>query len=491
MRKSASQFNLRRLLLGSTAAVMGAAAVLMPLSGTAQTTPVAPVAWTQPANLADLIEVVSPAVVKITATSTREVADNALQNGLPQGLPPGPMGELFKKFFEQEQGGQIPFPQPRPQPMQALGSGFIIDSNGIIVTNNHVVDGAEKLVVTLKDGREFDAELLGVDPKTDLAVLKIESNDALPSVQWGDSEHLRVGDPVFAVGAPYGLSGSVTSGIVSARGRDIGAGPYDDFIQVDAPINKGNSGGPLFDANGNVVGVNTAIYSPTGGSVGIGFSIPAQLAKQIVSEIISDGTVERGWLGVAIQNVDNDIAKSLGLEKPKGAIVSNVQEDSPAAKAGVKAGDVIIAFGDKEIGDVGDLTLAVAEADIGKTTDMKVYRDGQTLVLEPKIALLESTNSQGKKMAPASQYNLSDLGMSLDTRDGRLVVTSVAPDSGAAEAGLREGDAVVMVNQQPVTSLSDVKDALKQAKETGRKSVLVQIERNDSRRFVAVPFAAS
>ncbi len=487
MRDSRKFSTMRRILLGTTAAAIGAVGLMMPMQGTAQTATVAPIAWTQPANLADLIEVVSPAVVKITATHTGKSAENIPQNMLPDNLPEGPMGEMFKRFFDEQQGGPKQFHDT--QPMQALGSGFVIDEDGIIVTNNHVVEGADKLSVTLKDGREFDATLLGTDPKTDLAVLKIDANGKLPTVGWGNSDKLRVGDPVFAVGAPFGLTGSVTSGIVSARGRDIGAGPYDDFIQVDAPINKGNSGGPLFDAQGNVVGVNTAIYSPSGGSVGIGFSIPADLAKSIVSDIVTNGQVERGWLGVSIQNVTNDIAQSLGLDKTKGVIVDSVQDDSPAKAAGVKSGDVIIGFGDTEIGDVGDLTLAVADAEIGKNTEMKVFRGGKTVVLEPKIAKLKTDVVANMPQEQAPEMNFGALGLALQSEGDSVVITSVDPESGAAEAGLREGDIVVSVNQKLISDLSDVDSAVEKAKEAGRPSVLAQIEREGNRRFVAIPIS--
>ena len=487
MRNSARYTALRRLLLGTTAAAIGAVGIMMPLQGTAQTATVAPIAWTQPANLADLIEVVSPAVVKITATHTPKMAENMPQGMSPDNLPEGPMGEMFKRFFDEQQGGAKQF--RNPQPMQALGSGFIVDDSGIIVTNNHVVADADKLSVTLKDGREFTAKLLGVDPKTDLAVLKIETDGKLPTVGWGNSEKLRVGDPVFAVGAPFGLTGSVTSGIVSARGRDIGAGPYDDFIQVDAPINKGNSGGPLFDAQGNVVGVNTAIYSPSGGSVGIGFSIPAVLAKSIVSDIVTNGQVERGWLGVSIQNITNDIAESLGLDKAKGVIVDSVQDNSPAKEAGVKSGDVIVGFGDKEIGDVGDLTLAVADAEIGQNAQMQVYRAGKTVTLEPKIAKLKTDTATASPQQAQPELNFDALGLGLQSEGDSVVITSIDPESGAAEIGIQEGDIIVSVNQKPVTSLSEVGDAVEQAKENGRPSVLAQIDRDGNHRFVAIPLS--
>ncbi len=487
MRYSTRYQATRRMLLGTTVAAIGAIGMMMPLQSTAQTAPLAAIAWTQPANLADLIEVVSPAVVKITTTRTGKAAQTAPEGMAPGDLPSGPMGDMFKRFFDDQQGGSKRF--RNPQPSQALGSGFIVEESGIIVTNNHVVADADKLNVTLKDGREFTAKLLGVDPKTDLAVLKIETDGTLPTVGWGNSEKLRVGDPVFAVGAPFGLTGSVTSGIVSARGRDIGAGPYDDFIQVDAPINKGNSGGPLFDAGGNVVGVNTAIFSPSGGNVGIGFSIPAELAKSIVAEIAANGQVERGWLGVSIQNITKDIAESLGLEDAKGVIVDNVQDNSPAGVAGVKSGDVIIGFGDTTIGDVGDLTLAVANAEIDENIEMQVYRAGKTVVLEPKITKLKTDRPAAPAQIMKSQLNFDALGLGLQSKGEAVVITSVDPASGAAKAGLQEGDIVVLLNQKPIATLSEVEGAVEQAKDAGRPSVLAQIERDGTRRFVAIPFS--
>jgi len=487
MKPLTSSRTARKLLLGTTALAI-AAGVMMPLQGSAQATNIAPIAWTQPANLADLIEVVSPAVVKITATITGAKAQHSQKQMLPDNLPSGPMGELFKRFFEEQQG--IPAQPRHKRGGQALGSGFIIESDGIIITNNHVVDGASKLKVTLKDGRNFDAELLGVDPKTDLAVLKITADTKLPTVGWGDSDRMRVGDPVFAVGAPYGLSGSVTSGIVSARGRDIGSGPYDDFIQVDAPINKGNSGGPLFNAEGNVVGVNTAIYSPTGGSIGIGFSIPSDLAKSVAADIVANGQVERGWLGVSIESVTTDIADSLGLDKAKGVIVDNVMDDSPAKAAGVKSGDIILGFGDTKIVDAGDLTLAVAEADIGKKAEMTVYRNGKEITLEPEIARLKADKLALNTSKTPMNNRFDGLGLALQSEGDSLIITDVDPDSSAATAGLREGDLLLSLNQKPVTSLSDVDEALAQAKEQNRPAILAQVERDGNRRFLALSFGA-
>ncbi|MEK6205589.1 MAG: PDZ domain-containing protein, partial [Amylibacter sp.] len=287
--------------------------------------------------------------------------------------------------------------------------------------------------------------------------------------------------PVFAVGAPFGLSGSVTSGIVSARGREIGSGPYDDFIQVDAPINKGNSGGPLFDSKGNVVGVNTAIYSPSGGSVGIGFSIPSDLAQTIVAEIVNTGSVERGWLGVQIQDVTNDIAKSLGLEKTQGVIVSEVEDNSPAKSSGLESGDIILSFGDVEILDVGDLTLAVATSDIGKDVDMKVYRGGDVITLNANVTVLETP----------SDNDFGELGLALSEQGDEVIVMDIQPDSNAASTRIQKGDVLSSINQKPITSIKDVNEAVSKALKLERKSIFAQIKRQDRKRFLTIPLTTS
>jgi len=479
MQKFSFKPTIRQLLLGSTLVAIGAAGLLAPVQATTQSNSGQSIAWTQPANLADLIEIVSPAVVKITAKGNKQAKVQNSPNTLPEGLQDGPMGEMFKRYFENRPGGHDNFPNPKQG--ASLGSGFVVSDDGVIVTNNHVVEDAEKLTVTLKDGREFEAKVLGLDPKTDLAVLKIETSEILPTVGWGNSDTIRVGDPVFAVGAPFGLSGSVTSGIVSARGREIGSGPYDDFIQVDAPINKGNSGGPLFDSKGNVVGVNTAIYSPSGGSVGIGFSIPSDLAQTIVAEIVKTGSVERGWLGVQIQDVSNDIAKSLGLEKTQGVIVSEVEDNSPAKSSGLESGDIILSFGDVEILDVGDLTLAVATSDIGKDVDMKVYRGGDVITLNANVTVLETP----------SDNDFGELGLALSEQGDEVIVMDIQPDSNAASTRIQKGDVLSSINQKPITSIKDVNEAVSKALKLERKSVLAQIKRQDRKRFLTIPLTTS
>src|SRR5690606_19557286 len=337
--------------------------------------------WGTVANLPDLVERVSPSVVQIRVRSenTARILSGPGRNPF-EGTP-------FEDFFSRG------FPQGQVQPGQELpdrrgsGSGFVIQG-GYIVTNNHVVDNAKRMTVVLEDGRELTATLVGTDPKTDLAVIKVEGDNLPPPLQWGDSDRARPGSDVFAVGSPFGLGNTVTAGIVSARSRQL-SGSYDDYIQVDAPINQGNSGGPLFDAHGQVIGVNSAIYSPTGGNVGIGFAISSDLAQNIVNQIITSGSVERGWLGVGIQQVTPEIAAGLNLPAAKGALVNQVTPDSPASKAGVRERDLILAFGDREIVHIQDLTRAVADTKAGTTRDLKILRDGRQQTLRVKIAPLE------------------------------------------------------------------------------------------------------
>jgi serine protease Do len=317
-----------------------------------------------PASVADLADKLSPAVVNI---STRQKVPQSESVPMPQ-VPEGtPFREFFEEFFKKQQQGQN---RNQPRNANSLGSGFVIDSSGIVITNNHVIDGADEIEVIFPDGKRLKAELKGTDKKTDLAVLKVESDEPLPSVNWGDSSALRVGDWVMAIGNPFGLGGTVTLGIVSAMNRNINAGPYDDFIQTDAAINRGNSGGPLFDMNGNVVGVNTAIISPTGGSIGIGFSVPSDTARNVIDQLIRFGETRRGWLGVRIQNVTDDLAESLGLSEAKGALVADVTATSPAETAGIQAGDVIVSVDGKAMEDSRALSRAVGN--LAPDTEVKV-----------------------------------------------------------------------------------------------------------------------
>ncbi len=359
-------------------ALTAAGAIAVLLLGPAQ-------AAEAPASFAALAEKVTPAVVNIS--TEREVAGSG---ATPRGLPfDFPEGSPFEEFFRRFEGrrGQVP-----ERMATALGSGFIVDPSGYVVTNNHVVDSATNIEVTLTTGQSFPAKLLGADRKTDLALLKIDSPDPLPAVSFGNSDAVKVGDWVMAVGNPFGLGGTVTAGIVSAGGRDLHAGPFDDFLQIDASINQGNSGGPTFSMAGEVIGVNTAIASPNGGSVGIGFAIPSNMAKTVIAELRQHGAVERGWLGVQIQPVTPEIAAAVGLKEPKGAIVSQVLPDSPAAKAGLKQGDIILGFGGSAIGEMRDLPRLVAATDVGEDVNVDIWRDREEQSVSVEIAKLDDSD---------------------------------------------------------------------------------------------------
>ncbi len=445
--------------------------------------------WGNLPNLADLVQAVSPSVVQIQVRSSSPVRQSQFQGRNPfEGTP-------FEDFFGApgRPGAQTPGEAPD---RMGSGSGFFIEG-GYIVTNNHVVDDAKKMTVVFDDGREMEGTLVGTDPKTDLAVLKVSGKDLPRGLPWGSSANARPGDSVFAVGSPFGLGNTVTAGIVSARGRNINSGQYDDFIQVDAPINQGNSGGPLFDQSGAVIGVNSAIYSPTGGNVGIGFSIPSDMAKGIVAQLIATGTVERGWLGVSIGPVTQDIANSLNLAAAKGAMVQGVTDGSPAAKAGVKEGDIILHYGDREITHVQDLTRAVADTKAGTTRDLRIMRDGRAQTLKVNIDALKDETAKPQlasaSTAPSSAatLDLAELGLGLAARDGGLVVASVKVNSPASDAGIRVGDKLVKVNQTNATTAEAAKKAVDEAKKQNRNAVLLQLQRNETRFFVGVPFSGN
>ncbi len=446
--------------------------------------------WGTVPNLADLVEKVSPSVVKIEVRAPNE---GGTLSG-PGGANPfegTPFQDFFRGFPQGQGQGQF---QGELPDRRGSGSGFVIQG-GYIVTNNHVVDDAKRMTVILNDGREMAATLVGTDPKTDLAVIKVEGSGLPAALSWGDSNRARPGDNIFAVGSPFGLGNTVTAGIVSARGRSLGQS-YDDYIQVDAPINRGNSGGPLFDQSGQVIGVNSAIYSPSGGNVGIGFSIPSELAQNIVQQIITHGSVERGWLGVGIQPVTPDIASSMNLASAKGALVNQVTDGSPAAKAGLKERDIILSFGDREIAHLQDLTRAVADTQAGVTKPVKIIRDGRQQTVNVKIARLATDASEVKVSdnAPAAgasptSMNLNELGIGLASNDDGIFVTSVKVNSPAEDAGIQRGDKLVMVNQAEIKSADAVKKAIEDAKKQKRSAVLLQIERNDTRYFIGVPFS--
>jgi serine protease Do len=445
--------------------------------------------WGVVPNLSDLVQRVAPSVVQIQVRSpnnTRLMSGPGREGNPFEGTP-------FEDFFQRNfPGGQVQPGQELPD-RRGAGSGFLIQG-GYIVTNNHVVDDASRMTVVFDDGREMTATLVGTDPKTDLAVIKVDGGSLPPALQWGDSTTARPGDNVFAIGSPFGLGNTVTAGIVSARGRSLGQS-YDDYIQVDAPINQGNSGGPLFDASGRVIGVNSAIYSPTGGNVGIGFSIPSDLAQNIVQQIIQNGSVERGWLGVGIQEVTPEIAASLNLPAAKGALVNQVTENSPAARAGVKERDLILSFGDREISHLTDLTRAVADTRAGTTKDLKIMRGGRQQTLKVRIEKLAPEAGEPTRLAGASPssasgaVSMSELGLGLASGTDGLVVASVKVNSAAFDAGVRQGDKVISINQVDVNSPESAKKAVDEAKRQKRSAVLMQIERDGQRRFVGVPFS--
>jgi serine protease Do len=456
-------------------------------------------------SFADIVAAARPAVVTITTKMEQKVAN------MPQFGPGSPFDEFFRRFFGEN--GPVPMPHQGPgerhRVAQALGSGFIVSPDGTIVTNNHVIDGASEIKVTLDDGSEYAAKLVGTDPKTDLAVLKIDADKKLPTLEWGNSDTLRAGDQVLAIGNPFGVGTTVTSGIVSARGRDLHSGPYDDFIQVDAAINHGNSGGPLVDTTGKVVGINTAIYSPNGGNVGVGFAIPSDQAQKVVQELIKNGSIERGYLGVAIQPVNKDIAEALGLDDAEGALVANVQDGTPAAKAGVEAGDVVTKFDGKDVESPKDLSRMVANAEPGDKADLTVWRNDKSIELSVTLANMKdaadndddsSDNGQSQSQSE-SGFTLPDLGLELgklneDERQAYsipddvngVVIEDVDPDKTAGDHGLQEGDVILSVNQVEVKSPDDVKKQVEEAKKDGRESVLLQVSRGDSKSFVALTF---
>lgn len=444
-----------------------------------------------PDSFADLAERLSPAVVNISTSQVLDPREMEIP-GVPEDSP---LNDFFDEFLEQQQGG-------RPQRVQSLGSGFVIDPDGVVITNNHVIDGADRIEVTFIDGTTLPAEVEGSDPKTDLAVLRVKSTKKLPYVELGDSDKARVGDWVIAIGNPFGLGGTVTAGIISALNRDIHAGNYDDFIQTDAAINRGNSGGPLFDLDGRVVGVNSAIISPSGASVGIGFAVPTSTVKPIVDQILKYGETRRGWIGVRIQTVTPEIAESLGLGTARGALVAGVSPGGPAAAAGIETGDIVLAFDGRNIETMRDLPRVVAEAAIGSSADVQVFRDGETLTRRIEVARLENEDDGEPDISetgPAAPERTVVLGLGLSALDDDLrrrfgvseetegvLVTDVDPLSAAAEKGVRPGDVIVQVAQRAVSSPEDVEEIVLSEEKGGRNSVLLRLSAGGNIRFVAL-----
>ncbi len=446
-----------------------------------------------PMNLADEVEKLTPAVVNIS--TTKKIGGEVPKSGQKM-FPPGHPFENFNEFFEHF--GGMGMGQGMKREARSLGSGFVIDPSGFVVTNFHVIDGADAVTVTFDDEREFAAEIKGVDPKTDLAVLKIEADTPLPYVSFGDSDASRVGDWVVVIGNPFGLGGTVTTGIISAKARDIHAGPFDDFIQTDAAINRGNSGGPMFNLNGEVIGINTAIYSPSGGNVGIGFAVPSGMARPIIAQLKEGQTIERGWLGVKIQHVTKEIADSLGMESGHGALVADVVKDSPAARAGVRQGDVILSYNGQDIMEMRDLPRMVAGTEVGHDAQIIVLRGGDKKELSVTIAKLDESAEEvvasmpvdkdallGLVLKPVNDILKQQFNLPEDAKG--LVVVAVNRESEAALRGIRPGDVVVEINQQPAKDVAVVEDALKVAEEKGRGSVLLLILRNGETLFQALP----
>ncbi len=499
----------------SSAAVVG---LMVGLNSSQPTVALAATAATTAApwsGYADLIEQVMPSVVAITVThsgSNEPVADQPQQREFhfygQQGQD-GPNGEMMRRFMERFFGDQgmpqfgTPTP-PNAEPEVAMGSGFIIDTTGRIVTNYHVVGDATEVTVNLQDGKELKGTVVGKDKDTDLALVKVDPTGVdLHPVKLADSDKVRVGDPVIAIGSPFGLGGTVTAGIVSAKDRVIGVGRYDDFLQIDAPINRGNSGGPTFNLAGEVIGVNSLIHSPSGGNVGIGFAIPSNLVKEIVADLEDNGVVERGWLGVHIQGIDEDLAQGLGLHDTKGAVVAEVSDDSPAAKAGFERGDVILKYDGKPVARVTDLTRMVADTKAGNSADVVVWRGNAEKTLKVEIGQMPNEDQVvAKAEQPGEQTNTPKLGVMLakltpearqqlnlpDSAEG-VVVTDVQPGSPAAEKGLQPGDVIVEADRKQVTDPKMVAEAVRAAAERGDEALLLLIKREGQDRFVAIRLA--
>ena len=461
-------------------------------------------------SLADLADKVVDAVVNISAAQVSDAATKPSLKAMPQ-LPPGtPLQDFFEDFFkrqlEGQNNGQGGDAAPKGHRSTSLGSGFIIDASGIVITNNHVIEGANEITVILTDGRKLKAELLGKDAKVDVAVLKVTSDKPLKAVPFGDSDKIRVGDPVMAVGNPFGLGGTVTAGIVSARNRNIDSGPYDDYIQTDAAINKGNSGGPLFDMAGEVIGINTAILSPSGGSIGIGFATPADTVLPIIDQLRQFHEARRGWLGVRIQPVDDQVADSLGLGTARGALVAGVDDNGPAKPAGLQAGDVIVTFDGRDVKTSRDLPRFVAATPVGKGVPVGIVRGGKPQDITVTLGRLDDpdkTKTADAKPAPdATQAAPANAALGLqfaplsdeirkkfsikDSVQG-VTVTSVDAGSPAGGKGVTAGDTVVEANQQKVSSPQDLTDRIKDLKAAGRHSVLLLLANPQGEvRFVAI-----
>ncbi|MEK9661843.1 MAG: DegQ family serine endoprotease [Alphaproteobacteria bacterium] len=452
-----------------------------------------------PDSFADLAEEMLPKVVSI---STSQVVGGGGAAEAPE-IPPGtPFEDLFRDFFNQNPRGNGDAPRRRAA---AFGSGFIIDPSGYVVTNNHVIEDADEITVILHDDTRYPAKIIGRDDKTDIALLKIEPTTPLPATRWGDSTKARIGDWVVAIGGPFGLGGTVTAGIISSLKRNINAGPYDNFIQTDASINRGNSGGPMFNVDGEVIGVNTAIFSTTGGSVGIGFAVPSSIVQRVVTQLREFGRTKRGWLGVRIQTVTDEIAETIGLDEARGAMVASVADDGPARAAKIEPGDVVLTFDGKPVDSMRELPRIVAETPIGKEVDVEVWRKGKKVALKVTIGELDESGVETASARPdadapeAQQTDIDTLGLTVTGISDSLreefnlpkglngvLITGVAANGSAAEKGLRPGDVIVEVGQEEVRTPAEIAAKVDEARENGRKSVLLLVNRDGDLRFFAV-----
>ncbi len=474
----------------------GAAVVALCLAGSALTRPA--MAEDLP-SVSDLAERLLPSVVQIAVESKSPGAADLPRPDVPDNSP-------FKDFFDDFLRRQQPGEGQQERSVSSMGSGFVIDASGIIVTNNHVVEGADAMEVNLQDGTVLKAELVGRDPKTDLAVLRVKPDKPLPAASFGDSDRLRIGDWVMAIGNPFGLGGSVSLGIISALNRDINAGPYDNFMQTDAAINKGNSGGPLFNLKGEVVGINTAIFSPSGGSVGIGFSVPANNAKNVIAQLIKFGETRRGWLGVKIQPVTADLAETMGLPQIRGALIADVTKSGPAEKAGIEAGDVIVEFNGRRVIQMRDLPRIVAETEIGQRVQVKVLRKGKEIGVTAEVGRLEDgeklvaqqeTTGTGGAAAVATVLGMTVTALNDEQRTkyktdkdvSGVIVTEVTPDGVAADKRLEPGDVITEAGEKPVVGAADISAAVEEAQKAGKNSVLLLVAKGGKQgemRYIAV-----
>lgn len=506
---SAKKGNSQKLVLAAASfAIVGTVASLITVGGLNASTSLTPVKavtnvstpspmaqpiLNTPVNVADIVEKVGKAVVSI------EVVQSVSPAGPDQSQRP--FDEFFKRFGLPEiqpEHKSHPGPKSGGHQARSVGSGFIIQKDGLIVTNNHVIDNGEKITIVMADGRKYSAKVIGADPKTDLALLKIEAEKPLPAVQFGRSDTMRVGDWVVTIGNPFGLGQTVTTGIVSARHRNIGAGPFDDFLQIDAPINKGNSGGPTFNLKGEVIGVNTAIFSPSGGNVGIGFAIPSLQAKRIIADLNTKGVVERGWLGVHIQEVTEEIAHGLEMDQAQGALVSKVTPGGPAANSGLKQGDVILDVNGGATKKMRELPKQIAALRAGDKAELKIWRQGQAKSLTVTIGKTPTNGKLAQADSPKKEGDILGMrlarlddqmrrALQLEDKQSGVVVVEVEADSIAAKAGLRRGDLISTIGNSEVATPSEAARQIKRAQRSNRRAVLLYVTRGNAERFVAVP----